>query len=132
MISTQSMSDAFGEPSVASKNLAGKARMTSRLCACGCDSCGRTSGCMSNGASMRPPILSDRKSREKLSRTSMRSITESASPSASRRLAECQFGVPKHTCVLVRPIILATTPTEVCGARPTTRWPTRPSASWTL
>ena len=59
-------------------------------------------------------------------------MIESASPSASLLFAECQFGVPKQTCVSVYPMIRPTIPTEVCGANPIIRWPINSSEFFTL
>ncbi len=81
---------------------------------------------------MSPPILSGKKSNEKLRKASIRSIIESASPSQSRRFAECHTGDARQTCESVKPTILPIMPTEVWGARPTTMWPTRSSTEDTL
>ena len=115
-----------------SKNSKGNIFVTSRLCAWGWDSCGKTRGWTSNGASIKPPILSERYCLEKLSKLSIKSIIESASPSASLLFAECQFGVAKQTWVSVYPIILPTIPTEVWGANPIIKWPSNSSVFLTL
>ena len=95
------------------------------MCAWSSTSAGRIIGWMSSGVSMRPPIWLGMYSTEKFRSMSRRSRSESPSPSQSLLFAACQQGFAKHTWALVNPTILPTTPTEVCGARPTAIFPRR-------